>query len=181
MDQLVVLQEIFESYMRGGFSRPIDPKSISGDCANLVAALLESFEDGQIDEKICTRLLNCLSDIYDIKRLGDICRLAGHLGIAARCYNKALTQTTEQHVKSVLYNNLGQVTPARATSAEPSTTMRGLRRAFRLRGMREALPRSWGTWDLPTEAARATMRPSIAAERAWKYSRIWRTSSGSPR
>lgn len=109
MDQLVVLQEIFESYMRGGFSRPIDPKSISGDCANLVAALLESFEDGQIDEKICTRLLNCLSDIYDIKRLGDICRLAGHLGIAARCYNKALTQTTEQHVKSVLYNNLGQV------------------------------------------------------------------------
>jgi tetratricopeptide (TPR) repeat protein len=109
MDQLVVLQEIFESYMRGGFSRPIDPKSISGDCADLVAALLESFEEGQIDEKICTRLLNCLSDIYDIKRLGDICRLAGHLGIAARCYNKALSQTTDQHVRSVLYNNLGQV------------------------------------------------------------------------
>jgi tetratricopeptide (TPR) repeat protein len=109
MDQLVVLQEIFESYMRGGFSRAIDPKSISGDCANLVAALLESFEDGQIDEKICIKLLNCLSDIYDIKRLGDICRLAGHLGIAARCYNKALSQTTDQHVKSVLFNNLGQV------------------------------------------------------------------------
>jgi tetratricopeptide (TPR) repeat protein len=109
MDQLVVLQEIFESYMRGGFSRPIDPKSISGDCADLVAALLESFEEGQIDEKICTRLLTCLSDIYDIKRLGDICRLAGHLGIAARCYNKALSQTTDQHVRSVLYNNLGQV------------------------------------------------------------------------
>lgn len=109
MDQLVVLQEIFESYMRGGFSRPIDPKSISGDCADLVAALLESFEEGEIDENICTRLLTCLSDIYDIKRLGDICRLAGHLGIAARCYNKALSQTTDQHVRSVLYNNLGQV------------------------------------------------------------------------
>ena len=109
MDQLVVLQEIFESYMRGGFSRPIDPKSISGDCADLVAALLESFEDGQIDEDICVRLMNCLSDIYDIKRLGDICRLAGHLGIAARCYNKALSITGDPHVRSVLLNNLGQV------------------------------------------------------------------------
>ncbi len=109
MDQLVVLQEIFESYMRGGFSRAIDPKSISGDCANLVAALLESFEEGQIDEKICTKLLNCLSDIYDIKRLGDICRLAGHLGTAARCYNKALSTTQDQHVRYVLLNNLGQV------------------------------------------------------------------------
>lgn len=109
MDQLVVLQEIFESYMRGGFSRPIDPKSISGDCADLVAALLESFEDGQIDEEICVGLLNCLSDIYDIKRLGDICRLAGHLGIAARCYNKALSLTGDSHVRSVLLNNLGQV------------------------------------------------------------------------
>jgi len=109
MDQLVVLQEIFESYMRGGFSRAIDPKSISGDCANLVAALLESFEEGQIDEKICTKLLNCLSDIYDIKRLGDICRLAGHLGTAARCYNKALSATQDQHVRYVLLNNLGQV------------------------------------------------------------------------
>ncbi|UEC43213.1 MAG: Tetratricopeptide TPR_2 repeat protein [Methanothrix sp.] len=109
MDQLVVLQEIFESYMRGGFSRPIDPKSISGDCADLVAALLERFEDGQIDEGICVRLLNCLSDIYDIKRLGDICRLAGHLGVAARCYNKSLSLTTDPHVRSVLLNNLGQV------------------------------------------------------------------------
>lgn len=109
MDQLVVLQEIFESYMRGGFSRSIDPKSISGDCANLVGALLESFEDGQIDEKICIELLNCLSDIYDIKRLGDICRLAGHLGIAARCYNKALSLASDQHVRYVLLNNLGQV------------------------------------------------------------------------
>lgn len=109
MDQLVVLQEIFESYMRGGFSRPIDPKSISGDCADLVAALLESFEDGQIDEDICVRLMNCLSDIYDIKRLGDICRLAGHLGIAARCYNKALSLAGDSHVRSVLLNNLGQV------------------------------------------------------------------------
>ncbi len=109
MDQLVVLQEIFESYMRGGFSRAIDPKSISGDCADLVGALLENFEDGQIDEKICIKLLNCLSDIYDIKRLGDICRLAGHLGIAARCYNKALSLTSDQHVRYVLLNNLGQV------------------------------------------------------------------------
>lgn len=109
MDQLVVLQEIFESYMRGGFSRPIDPKSISGDCANLVAALLESFEEGQIDENICHELLNCLSDIYDIKRLGDICRLAGHLGTAARCYNKALHLASDQHLGYVLLNNLGQV------------------------------------------------------------------------
>jgi tetratricopeptide (TPR) repeat protein len=109
MDQLVVLQEIFESYMRGGSSRSIDPKSISGDCADLVAALLESFEEGQIDENICIRLFNCLSDIYDIKRLGDICRLAGHLGVAARCYNKALSLTSDRHVRSVLLNNLGQV------------------------------------------------------------------------
>jgi tetratricopeptide (TPR) repeat protein len=109
MDQLVVLQEIFESYMRGGFSRPIDPKSISGDCANQVAALLESFEEGQIDENICHELLNCLSDIYDIKRLGDICRLAGHLGTAARCYNKALSLASDQHLGYVLLNNLGQV------------------------------------------------------------------------
>lgn len=109
MDQLVVLQEIFESYMRGGFSRAIDPRSISGDCASLVGALLESFEDGQVDEKICLRLLNCLSDVYDIKRLGDICRLAGHLGVAARCYNKALSHTSDQHLGYVLLNNLGQV------------------------------------------------------------------------
>jgi len=109
MDQLVVLQEIFESYMRGGFPRPIDATSIDGDCTGLIGELLEGFQQGRLDEDVCHQLMNCLSDLYEIKRLGDICRLAGYLGVAARCYNKALSLSSDQHVRSVLFNNLGQV------------------------------------------------------------------------
>jgi len=109
MDQLVVLQEIFESYMRGGYPRPIDANSIDGDCTQQIRRLLEVFQQGDIDEEVCLELMNCLSDLYEVKRLGDICRLAGLLGGAVRCYNKALSMTTDQHLKSILLNNLGQV------------------------------------------------------------------------
>ncbi|MDM7911682.1 MAG: tetratricopeptide repeat protein, partial [Methanotrichaceae archaeon] len=75
---------------------------------------------GRIDENICSKLADCLDDVYEIKRLGDICRRAGLYSLAIRCYNKALSITRDQNVRPVLLNNLGQVyarqgDPGRAT------------------------------------------------------------------
>ncbi|MDI9617032.1 MAG: tetratricopeptide repeat protein [Methanothrix sp.] len=110
MDQLVVLHEIFESFSRGtGALRDIEPRSVEGRCASLVVKLLQSCLDGDIDEEVCRELSECLSNIYELKRLGDICRRAGMPEIAMKCYSKALSQTEEPHVRSVLMNNLGQV------------------------------------------------------------------------
>ncbi|NYT02341.1 MAG: tetratricopeptide repeat protein [Methanosarcinales archaeon] len=110
MDQLVVLHEIFESFAKDrGSLHAIDPKSIEGSCASQVRRLLEGAQQGEIDAEFCAQLLECLTDIYEIKRLGDICRRAGLFEVAVKCYNQALSQGPDSNVRSVLLNNLGQV------------------------------------------------------------------------
>jgi tetratricopeptide (TPR) repeat protein len=121
MNQLVVLQEIYESFSRGAETLfEIDPRLVEGNCSEQIRKLLQSSKQGRIDEDICLKLADCLDDVYEIKRLGDICRRAGLYPLAIRCYNKALSVTRDQSVRPVLLNNLGQVyarqgDPGRAT------------------------------------------------------------------
>jgi tetratricopeptide (TPR) repeat protein len=121
MNQLVVLQEIYESFSRGAKALfEIDPRLIEGNCSEQIRKLLQSSKQGRIDEDLCLKLADCLDDVYEIKRLGDICRRAGLYSLAIRCYNKALSITRDQNVRPVLLNNLGQVyarqgDPGRAT------------------------------------------------------------------
>jgi tetratricopeptide (TPR) repeat protein len=110
MDQLVVLQEIYESFSKGKEGlQSIDPKEIEGRCQDLVARLLKASKKGSIDEEVCQKLLECLQDIYELKRLGDICSRARLFGLAADCYDKALSMNRDQMVGPILLNNLGQV------------------------------------------------------------------------
>jgi tetratricopeptide (TPR) repeat protein len=110
MDQLVVLQEIYESYGKGrGALRTINPISITGNCAALIGKLLEYSQRGEINEGVCQQLADQLGDLYEIKRLGDICRRASLYDLALRCYNKALSLTDDSHVRHVLLSNLGEV------------------------------------------------------------------------
>lgn len=110
MDQLVVLQEIYESYGKGrGALRTINPISITGNCADLIGKLLEYGQRGEIDEGVCQQLADQLGDLYEIKRLGDICRRASLYDLALRCYNKALSLTNDSHIRHVLLSNLGEV------------------------------------------------------------------------
>lgn len=121
MNQLVVLQEIYESFSRGAEALfEIDPRLVEGNCSEQIRKLLQSSKQGRIDENLCLKLADCLDDIYEIKRLGDICRRAGLYSLAIRCYNKALSITRDQNIRPVLLNNLGQVysrqgDPGRAT------------------------------------------------------------------
>jgi tetratricopeptide (TPR) repeat protein len=121
MNQLVILQEIYESFSRGAETLfEIDPRLVEGNCSEQIRKLLQSSKQGRIDEDICLKLADCLDDVYEIKRLGDICRRAGLYSLAIRCYNKALSITRDQSVRPVLLNNLGQVyarqgDPGRAT------------------------------------------------------------------
>lgn len=110
MDQLVVLQEIYESFSKGreGLTS-IDPRSIEGNCSVQVARLLEGSNEGKVDADLCSTLADCLQDVYEVKRLGDICKKAGLLGLAIRCYDRALSTTGDKGVRAVLLNNLGQV------------------------------------------------------------------------
>ncbi len=110
MNQLVVLQEIYESFSRGAETLfEIDPRLVEGNCSEQIRKLLQSSKQGRIDEDLCLKLADCLDDVYEIKRLGDICRRAGLYSLAIRCYNKALSITRDQNVRPVLLNNLGQV------------------------------------------------------------------------
>jgi len=109
MDQLVVLQEIYESFSKGvGTLQKIDAGSIEGSCPKLMRQLLEDSRKGKIDKDLCMQLLNSLQDVYEIKRLGDICRKARLLSLAIRSYNKALSLTRDESVRAVLQSNLGQ-------------------------------------------------------------------------
>ena len=110
MNQLVVLQEIYESFSKGreGLTS-IDPRSIEGSCSVQVAQLLEGSNQGKIDADLCSTLADCLQDVYEVKRLGDICKKAGFLELGIRCYDRALSMTWDKGVKAVLLNNLGQV------------------------------------------------------------------------
>lgn len=110
MNQLVVLQEIYESFSNGGEGlTSIDPRSIEGSCSIQVAQLLEGSKRGEIDADLCSALAYCLQDVYEVKRLGDICKKAGLLKLAIRCYDQALSTTGDKGVRAVLLNNLGQV------------------------------------------------------------------------
>jgi tetratricopeptide (TPR) repeat protein len=110
MDQLVVLQEIYESFAKGNDSlHKIDAKSITGNCAPQISKLLDSIVQGETDKDVCLKLAQCLTDLYELKRLGDICRRAGLLDVAIICYNKSLSSSKDTQVRSVLMNNLGQV------------------------------------------------------------------------
>jgi tetratricopeptide (TPR) repeat protein len=110
MNQLVVLQEIYESFSKGreGLTS-FDPRSVEGSCSVQVAQLLEGSNQGKIDADLCSTLADCLQDVYEVKRLGDICKKAGFLGLAIRCYDRALSTTGDKGVRAVLLNNLGQV------------------------------------------------------------------------
>ena len=109
MDQLVVLQEIYESFSKGGDGlQKISSKAIEGSCPELTAKLLESAKNGEIDEDICRQLSGCLEDIYEIKRLGDICRSTGLYSLAISAYNRALSLCSDPVLRPVLQNNLGQ-------------------------------------------------------------------------
>jgi tetratricopeptide (TPR) repeat protein len=109
MDQLVVLQDIYESFSKGGDGlQEIDSKAIEGCCPELISKLLEVSKKSRIDEDVCRKLSLDLKDVYEIKRLGDICRRAGMLGLAISTYNRALSLCRDQVLRPVLQNNLGQ-------------------------------------------------------------------------
>jgi tetratricopeptide (TPR) repeat protein len=109
MDQLVVLQEIYASFSKGGDGlQEIDSKAIEGCCPELIGKLLEGSKKSRIDEDICRKLSGSLQDIYEIKRLGDICRMAGMHSLAISSYNRALSLCRDQILRPVLQNNLGQ-------------------------------------------------------------------------
>lgn len=109
MDQLVVLQEIFTSFSKGGNGlKKIDSKTIEGSCSELISKLLESCRKGRIDEDACRELSEKLHDVYELKRLGDICRRAGLQSLAIDSYNRALSLCRDPVLRPVLQNNLGQ-------------------------------------------------------------------------
>lgn len=109
MDQLVVLQEIYASFSRGGDGlQKIDSKGIEGCCPDQVGKLLESAKEGRVEEDICEKLADRLENVYEIKRLGDICRKAGLYSLALKSYNRALSKNHDQELQPVLQNNLGQ-------------------------------------------------------------------------
>ncbi len=109
MDQLVVLQEIYASFSKGGDGlQEIDSKAIEGCCPELIGKLLEGSKKARIDEDICRKLSGSLQDVYEIKRLGDICRRAGMHSLAISSYNRALSICRDQILRPVLQNNLGQ-------------------------------------------------------------------------
>jgi tetratricopeptide (TPR) repeat protein len=153
MNQLVVLQEIYESFSRGAETLfEIDPRLVEGNCSEQIRKLLQSSKQGRIDEDLCLKLADCLDDVYEIKRLGDICRRAGLYSLAIRCYNKALSITRDQNVRPVLLNNLGQVTPARGKGGHlHQKAVDGLRPDKRLAPY-------WEIWGRLTEGAKTGIK-----------------------
>ncbi len=109
MDQLVVLQEIYASFSKGiGSLKEIDINAIEGCCRDLVARLLEDSLNGRIEEGICQELSEKLTDVYELKRLGDICRQAGHFRLATGTYKRAISLCLDPVLSPILKNNLGQ-------------------------------------------------------------------------
>ncbi|NPV61716.1 MAG: tetratricopeptide repeat protein [Methanotrichaceae archaeon] len=120
MNQLVALQEIYESFSKGDDAlSALDPRHIEGSCSKAVGRLVESAQKGTIPEDLCTQLSEELSDVYEMKRLGDICTRSGLYATAVRAYNRALALCGDQNVSPALNNSLAQVysrqgDPARA-------------------------------------------------------------------
>lgn len=75
----------------------------------LVGKLLDGCKNGRVDENICSKLADALQDIYELKRLGDICRKSRFFELAIKCYNRALAICRDQTVRPILLNNMGQV------------------------------------------------------------------------
>ncbi|MDD1742243.1 MAG: tetratricopeptide repeat protein [Methanotrichaceae archaeon] len=110
MDQLVILQVIYESFSKGMESlHSIGNSSIEGNCSILVRKLLNESRQGVIDQNLCQNLSDCLQDSYELKRLGDICRKARYFDLAIKCYQRALDSCRDQTISPILLNNLGQV------------------------------------------------------------------------
>ncbi|MEI8004554.1 MAG: tetratricopeptide repeat protein, partial [Methanothrix sp.] len=80
--------------------------------------MLESCRKGRIGEDVCRELSLKLQDVYEIKRLGDICRRAGLPGIAINTYNRALSLCRDPVLRPVLQNNLGQANAYRGDLAK---------------------------------------------------------------
>ena len=109
MDQLVVLQEIYASFSRGtGSLKEIDTNAIEGCCSDLISRLLEDSLDGRIEEETCRQLSEKLTDVYELKRLGDICRQAGLHRLAIDAYKRAISLCRDPVLSPILENNLGQ-------------------------------------------------------------------------
>ena len=119
MNQLVVLQEIYASFSKGGDGlQKIDSKAIEGCCPELISKLLESCRKSRINEDVCRELSLKLQDVYEIKRLGDICRRAGLQGLAINTYNRALSLCRDPILRPVLQNNLGQANASQGDLAK---------------------------------------------------------------
>lgn len=109
MDQLVVLQEIYASLSKGGDGlQKIDSSAVEGSCPEHLGKLLESARKGRISQEVCRELSLKLQDVYELKRLGDICRRAGMPDLAEDTYNRALSLCRDPILRPVLQNNLGQ-------------------------------------------------------------------------
>jgi tetratricopeptide (TPR) repeat protein len=119
MDQLVVLQEIYASFSKGGDGlQKIDNKAIKGSCPELISQLLESSRKGRINEDVCRELSLKLQDVYEIKRLGDICRRAGLHSLTINTYNRALSLCRDPVLRPVLQNNIGQANASQGDLAK---------------------------------------------------------------
>jgi tetratricopeptide (TPR) repeat protein len=135
MDQLVVLQEIYASFSKGGDGlQKINSKAIEGSCPELIRKMVESSKKGRIDEEVCRKLVNCLQDVYEIKRLGDVCRKAGLHCLAIESYNKALSLSRDKTLRSVLQNNLGQAYALQGDLAKSTFCYQKAARSFESAG-----------------------------------------------
>lgn len=74
----------------------------------MLCKFLDSARNGKIDGDISRKLSQQLQNVYELKRLGDICRRAGLPSQAANAYNRALSLCRDPVLRPVLQNNLGQ-------------------------------------------------------------------------
>lgn len=162
MDQLVVLQEIHSSLSNGGEGlQQIDSSTIKGCCPELMGKLLEGSRDGRIDEEICRELSEKLQDVYELKRLGDICRRVGLHSLATSTYNRALSICQDPVLRPVLQNNLGQSHASQGDLARAAFYYHKATEVFQREGDHESLAhvlgnlgsayRQNGEWDRAIE------------------------------
>lgn len=140
MDQLVVLQQIHESFFKGGDClKKIDSEAIDGCCPELVGELLDDSKKGRINESVCRELSENLQDVYELKRLGDICRKAGQPAIATDAYKKALSICDDSVLRPVLQNNLGQAHVIQSDLAKAEFHFKQAAEIFKKEGDRSGL------------------------------------------
>ena len=171
MDQLVVLQEIYASFSKGGDGlQKIKSKAIEGSCPELMRKLVETSKKGRIDEEVCQKLANCLQDIYEIKRLGDICRKAGFYRLSIESYNKALSLSRDKTLRSVLQNNLGQAYALQGDLAKATFCYQKAARTFEAEGDTSGLAHVLGNMG---SAYRRTKNWDQAVEHCYRSLKIF--------